>query len=465
MNERRRNDRAGKRRLFALAVVAIALGAVLLPSPASSADAVCAAPPAATIFAAPGVVTIGTAGPDVIYGTGGDDRIAGLAGNDIILGFGGNDQLAGGDGNDILCGGAGNDDLAGGLGEDRLFGESGDDRLSGGEGTDLCDTGGQVGDAAAPPPSCESILTTSTTSSTTTTTSTSTTSTSTTTTTMATTTTSSTTTTKVNQPPAVNAPAGTVSWAEGALPVVVAPALTVTDPDSQIAGATATITNPVAGDRLGWTDDPGDSIVAIGVNSTTITFTGTGTPAQYQAALRAVTYSSSSDNPTNSTRTVSFRVTDSSGAQSPDIAASRRGVNVTPVNDAPVVDAHNQVVAWAEGGTAITLAPTLTVGDPDSQISGATVTILNPVPGDELGWVDNNPDINAIGAGTLTITFTGTATTSSYEAALRDVTFRSTSADPKSTVRTVSFRVTDTSGAQSADTAESRVNVEVTPSP
>jgi hypothetical protein len=163
------------RRLSAAVAIAVAAGAFLAPVRASGADAVCAAPPPATIVAQPGVVTTGTAGDDVIYGTGGDDRIAGLGGNDIILGFGGNDSLSGGDGNDTLCGGDGNDSLAGGngndslsgeagndalsgdRGDDRLFGDGGVDRLVGGDGSDTCIAGGQTGDVAAATPSCDTV--------------------------------------------------------------------------------------------------------------------------------------------------------------------------------------------------------------------------------------------------------------------------------------------------------------------
>jgi len=172
----------GRGRLLILGAV-VAAWSLVLPG-ASGADAVCAAPPPATIFAQPGVAAVGTAGADVIYGTPGDDRIAGLGGNDIIVGFGGNDQLSGGDGNDTLCGGpgndslsggngndslsgdGGNDDLSGGPGDDRLFGDGDVDRLVGGDGSDRCDTGGQVDDATAAPPSCDSIITTTTTTTT-----------------------------------------------------------------------------------------------------------------------------------------------------------------------------------------------------------------------------------------------------------------------------------------------------------
>src|SRR5205814_8649947 len=67
-----------------------------------------------------------------------------------------------------------------------------------------------------------------------------------------------------------------------------------------------------------------------------LTLTGSATVAQYQAALRSVTYSNSSDNPSGATRTISYQVDDGQAANhASNIVTST--VAVTPVNDAPVV--------------------------------------------------------------------------------------------------------------------------------
>ncbi len=64
----------------------------------------------------------------------------------------------------------------------------------------------------------------------------------------------------------------------------------------------------------------------------TLTLSGSATLAQYQAALRSITYTNTSDNPSTATRTVSFTVNDgsvNSNTQTRDIA-------ITAGNDAPV---------------------------------------------------------------------------------------------------------------------------------
>src|SRR5690606_1300669 len=59
----------------------------------------------------------------------------------------------------------------------------------------------------------------------------------------------------------------------------------------------------------------------------------TATLAQWQAALRAISYVNTSETPNAADRTISFEVYDGDGASS----TATRAVSVTAVNDAPVV--------------------------------------------------------------------------------------------------------------------------------
>ena len=88
-------------------------------------------------------------------------------------------------------------------------------------------------------------------------------------------------------------------------------------------------------DVLGFTNQNG---ITGSYNAATgvLTLTGTATLANYQTALRSVTYSNSSDNPSTATRTISFQVNDGAAATTP--ATSHRSC-VTAVNDAPVLRA------------------------------------------------------------------------------------------------------------------------------
>jgi len=112
-------------------------------------------------------------------------------------------------------------------------------------------------------------------------------------------------------------------------------ALTVIDVDSaNLTGATVAIsTNYVSGeDVLVFTGQNGISGSWDAVNGV-LTLTGSATVADYQAALRSVSYVNASSAPTAGTRTVSIAVSDGSAGS----ATVARNVTVTAVTVAPVV--------------------------------------------------------------------------------------------------------------------------------
>lgn len=133
--------------------------------------------------------------------------------------------------------------------------------------------------------------------------------------------------------------APTPTHTEGGTATSVAPAVTVVDTDSaSLAGATLTITDFVAGDVLGFVAANG---ITGSYNASTgvLTLTGTAGVADYQAALRSVTYSTTSDNPSvgagNADRVISVKVSDSGGLDSAPVSVT---LSVVATNDAPVLD-------------------------------------------------------------------------------------------------------------------------------
>src|SRR4029077_16753527 len=116
-------------------------------------------------------------------------------------------------------------------------------------------------------------------------------------------------------------------------------AITVADLDNTtLPSATVSITGNFASgqDTLSFTNVPatmGNIAGAYNAGTGVMTLTSAGntaTLAQWQAALRAVQYANSSDNPSTSARTVNFQIND--GSASSNTVAST--VNVTAVNDA-----------------------------------------------------------------------------------------------------------------------------------
>ncbi|MCY4780333.1 MBG domain-containing protein, partial [Sphingobacterium sp. UT-1RO-CII-1] len=145
----------------------------------------------------------------------------------------------------------------------------------------------------------------------------------------------------VNVAPIVTTSGGNTTYTEGTA-VVVDDALIVSDPDNRtLASATVAITGnfQFGQDVLEFTNNGTTmgNITAALYNSATglLTLSSAGATAnlaQWQAALRAVKYSNSSQNPSTANRTISFKVHDS-GQES---VAATKTVSVIAVNDAPV---------------------------------------------------------------------------------------------------------------------------------
>src|SRR5205814_989044 len=120
-------------------------------------------------------------------------------------------------------------------------------------------------------------------------------------------------------------------------------------------------------DVLGFTSQSGIS-GSFNAATGTLTLTGSASVANYQAALRSVTYVNTSDNPSTGTRRVTFTVNDGST----DSILNTRDISVTAVNDAPVVTTTATPLAYTENDPATAIDPGLTVSDADGvNLSGA----------------------------------------------------------------------------------------------
>jgi hypothetical protein len=134
-------------------------------------------------------------------------------------------------------------------------------------------------------------------------------------------------------------------------------------------------------------------------------------------------------------------------------------LNVLPINDAPVVSVANSQRNYTEQASSISIDSSLTISDIDStHLTGATVTITNgDVSGmDELIFTSVFGITGVFDAATDTLTFSGTASVSSYQTILRSVRFRNMSDTPLASVRTVTVQVTDGS-ATAGDSRNIRV--------
>ncbi len=231
-----------------------------------------------------------------------------------------------------------------------------------------------------------------------------------------------------NDNPVVTTTAGNLSYTENAPATAIDPGLTVTDPDSpNLTGATVQITAGYVNgqDTLGFTNQLGISNGGFNSATGTLTLTGSSSVANYQTALRSVTYQNSSDNPTTS-RTVTFTANDGIGTGS-----ATRGITITAVNDGPV-----NVVPGGQStnqNTPLTFSSgngnQISVTDVDAGTNAIQVTLtatngtitLSSTAGLSFAFSDANGTGAGDGTADATMTFRGTL--ANVNAAMNGMTY------------------------------------------
>ncbi|WP_307729779.1 Ig-like domain-containing protein [Massilia sp. YIM B04103] len=268
------------------------------------------------------------------------------------------------------------------------------------------------------------------------------------------------------QAPLLTGSAGSVPFTAGdgaaATPVAVDAGLTLSDRDSPtLASARVAITgNFQAGeDVLAFSNHNAASFGNITGSydsaSGVLTLTSAGataTLAQWQAALRAVTYTDSADTPKLAARAIEITVSD--GAKSSN--AVTRGITMVLPDYTPVLGASGGQASFVIGGAAtpVLVDGCLQLADRDSAtLASASVRITGNFQAGEdvLAFVNDNAarygNIAASyngGSGVLTLVSSGaTATVAQWQAALRAVTYADSAATPTMAARTVAFSVND----------------------
>lgn len=175
--------------------------------------------------------------------------------------------------------------------------------------------------------------------------------------------------------PTVDATSGTSSYTENDPPTAVDPGLLVTTDGEQLTGATVQIG---AGFQLNQ-----DVLAFANQNGITgtydaslgaLTLSGAASASQYQAALRSITYSNTSDNPDPTPRAITFSVTDGTYTES-----ASKTVNVIPVNDPPVITSGQSFTAAenAANGTVVGTVLATDVDSPQSALQAYTIVSGN----------------------------------------------------------------------------------------
>ncbi|HVK07937.1 MAG TPA: tandem-95 repeat protein [Gemmataceae bacterium] len=160
-----------------------------------------------------------------------------------------------------------------------------------------------------------------------------------------------------------------LNYTENQVPLALTSTLAVSA-GADLNQATISITNYVSGqDVLQFTNQAGIT-AAFNAGTGVLTLSGTATPAAYQTALRSITYSNPSDNPSTSTRTFVFQVRDTAGNLSPTVS---RNMSVTAVNDPPAADDDGYAT---NEDVVLTIGPAAGVLNGDTDVDTATLTAL-----------------------------------------------------------------------------------------
>ena len=240
---------------------------------------------------------------------------------------------------------------------------------------------------------------------------------------------------------------GTYNWA--ATYAENGPAVSIADTDSSIfdgisanlTGATASLTNPVAGDRLlvnGLTTLSGSTGIGSitwtrSADNATVTLAGTGTKAQYADAIELIKFDNNTENPTTVARIINVTATNGSAVSNTAVTT----INVTVNNDAPVAVADTALINTSTPGSGNVLTNDTDVDAGDTK----AVTTFN---------------IAGVAGGPFTATTLGTSVLIAGQGTLVLKTDGSYTFNPvtgyNGTVNTITYTMRDTAGLTASNT-------------
>jgi hypothetical protein len=171
---------------------------------------------------------------------------------------------------------------------------------------------------------------------------------------------------------------------------------------SDITGATVSITgNFQSGQELLAFTDTATISGSLNATGDILTLTGTDTIANYQAALRSVTYTNTSNIPITATRTVTFRATDVNADLSDP---ATRDITIVSVNDPPA--GANKTVSTAEDTPFTFGTADFGFTDPTESPGNALLAVRITTP-PAAGSLTNNNVALTVGQSVLATDITG----------------------------------------------------------
>jgi hypothetical protein len=267
------------------------------------------------------------------------------------------------------------------------------------------------------------------------------------------------------------------SFTEGGSAIAIGDVdVTITDTDdTNIESATVTLTNPLDGalETLAVGGSLPGGIIASSYNSGTgvLTLTGSATLAAYQTAIAQIQYNNASGSPDTTNRVITIVINDGDTVSN----TAKTTITVSAVDSPPVLDldandsssatGSNYKTSFTEGGSAIAIGDIDTVvGDVDSpSITSATLTLTNPLDGalETLavnGFLPSGIIASSYNPATGILTLTGSGTAAEYQAAIAQIQYNNTSANPNIIDRTITVVINDGILNSSAATTTIAIN-------
>ncbi len=231
--------------------------------------------------------------------------------------------------------------------------------------------------------------------------------------------------------------------------------IAITDVDStNLVSAVITLTNMQAGDVLAAGGLPAG--IASSIVGNVVTLSGNATLANYQSAIRAITFANTSDAPNTTPRNITVVVND--GFANSNTATAT--INVIAVNDAPVgvADVFNGANSVLEGATVVRGNVLANDTDVDSALANLTVAQFATNSGSSATTANGTSSITTALGGTVVMnangTFTYTAPTRNHSDASPDVdsfVYKASDGGQTSAWTTVTINIADSSPVANND--------------
>jgi len=247
------------------------------------------------------------------------------------------------------------------------------------------------------------------------------------------------------------------TYVEGDGAIEITALLTLEDfDDTDMESATISIINNyfLGEDFLDFVDS-GNITGSFASGTGILTLSGTDTKANYQAALRAVTYENNSSDPVELDRTISFLVNDGDNNSN----TVTRDITVAATNSKPLLSAI-ETGNLAYPNTNVQITNTIVISDPDdTRLDSAIVVITeNFKPAeDSLVYSTLFGITGTYSTSTGRLKLVGNNLLSDYQSALRSIDYKNYATIAAGPERVVSFIVSD--GALKSDSLKRTIDV------